>query len=748
MPEDFDTLTAARAYRAAGFSLLPVKADGSKAPALSAWKALQQHPPTDAQLQQWFGGPAPHGIGLIHGQVSGHSGALDFDQPGLYSEFARLCNTQGWGSLLDSLPLVETPSGGHHLLYRCTQPGGGNTKLAETPDRKTLIETRAEGGYTLAPGSPAACHPAGLPYCFARGGPDTVPILTAAERSALHDLARVFTKYADPRSVVDAPRPTTPSTGTRPGDDFNLRGDLPGHLEQRGWRQIGSSGDKGLWQRPGKEGPGISATTNYANTGLFYVFSANAAPFEPQRAYTPFAAYTLLEHGGDFAQAARTLSAEGYGEPPPARDLTAPVRVLEETHWPQADPTMFHSLAGDIVRVLEPHTEADPVALLVQLLTAFGSAIGRRAHFTAEADQHFGNLFVVMVGISAKGRKGTSWGHIKKLFALAAPHWETDCIQSGLSSGEGLIWHIRDAVEKPVKNKTTGEVELETLDPGIEDKRLLIMESEYASVLRVAGRDGSTLSAILRDAWDRGRLQTMTKTNAAKATGAHVSVIGHVTAEELRRELSSTEAANGFANRFLWFCVRRSKELPEGGSLTDDALYPLTARLSEAIETGRQTDRMARDDNARTLWHAVYHDLSEGGPGLSGAVTSRAEAQTMRLALLYALLDGANCIRREHLTAALAVWEYVEASARYIFGDSLGDPVADDILRALLTAPDGLSRNDLRELFQRHQSSGRVGQALALLAQHRRAECTMQTDTGGRPAERWHAIRSTATPAR
>ena len=408
--------------------------------------------------------------------------------------------------------------------------------------------------------------------------------------------------------------------------------------------------------------------------------------------------------------------------------------------WPKADPLLFHGLAGDIVRLIAPHTEADPVALLVQLLAAFGSALGRTAYFTAEADRHYANLFVVLVGISSKGRKGTSWGHIRRLMQLAEAHWETNCLQSGLSSGEGLIWHVRDAVEKLVKNKTTGEMEPEIVDPGIADKRLLVQESEYASVLRVAGRDGNTLSAILRDAWDKGRLQTMTKNSAAKATGAHVSVIGHVTADELRRELSSTEAGNGFANRFLWLCTKRSQELPEGGNLGEQDLRPLAGRLSAAIDTGRQRNELRRDDDARALWFAVYHDLSAGGPGLAGAVTSRAEAQTMRLALLYALLDGADCIRREHLTAALALWEYVEASAKYVFGDSLGDPVADDILRALKNALDGMSRNELRELFQRHQSSDRVGQALALLAQHHRARMETRTDTGGRPAERWYAV--------
>ena len=254
----------------------------------------------------------------------------------------------------------------------------------------------------------------------------------------------------------------------------------------------------------------------------------------------------IMQHGGMAGDVQAVISAAvRYVKPAPIR------ACLAAEPWPEAAPEMFYGLAGEIVRLVEPHTEADPVALLVQLLAAFGSAIGRSAHFLAEADQHFGNLFVVMVGVSSKGRKGTSWGHIKKLFALAASDWEANCLQSGLSSGEGLIWHVRDAVEKPVKNKTTGEIEMETIDPGVAEKRLLVMESEYASVLRVAGRDGNTLSAVLRDAWDRGWLQTMTKTNAAKATDAHVSLIGHVTADELRRELSSTEAGNGFANRFL-----------------------------------------------------------------------------------------------------------------------------------------------------------------------------------------------------
>ena len=310
------TLAAACQYLHAGFSLIPLKADGSKAPALAAWKVYQTRCPTETELDDWFGMDTPRGIGLIHGAVSGHSEALDFDQPGLYEQFADLCIPQGLGDLLDALPLVQTPSGGRHLLYRCQEPVSGNQKLAETPERKTLIETRGEGGYTVAPGSAASCHPAGTPYQFLRGHPGTLPTITASDRAALLNTARLLNECADPAQLVHAPRSRSPDAvaGLRPGDDYNGRGDWPALLERHGWQHFGTSGDKGLWQRPGKQGRGLSATSNYAGSGLFYVFSANAPPFAPLRAYAPFSLYALLEHSGDYAAAAGQLAQDGYGQ--------------------------------------------------------------------------------------------------------------------------------------------------------------------------------------------------------------------------------------------------------------------------------------------------------------------------------------------------------------------------------------------------------------------------------------------------
>lgn len=403
------------------------------------------------------------------------------------------------------------------------------------------------------------------------------------------------------------------------------------------------------------------------------------------------------------------------------------------------DEAAFQGLAGEIVRALEPHTEADPVALLIQFLVAFGSVIGSAPHFNAEADYHALNLFAVLVGATSKGRKGTSWGHVRRLFERVDELWTGLRVQAGLSSGEGLIWAVRDQI---VKLKKNGEEEI--VDPGVDDKRLLVLEAEFASTLRVLGRDGNTLSATIRQAWDTGDLRALTKNNPAKATGAHVSIVGHVTRDELLRYLTSTETGNGFGNRFLWLCVRRSKCLPEGGRIEEVSFNPLVECLHRALEFAKPVGEIKRDDEAREIWFKVYPELSKGKPGLLGAVTSRAEAQVMRLACLYALLDMSYFIAPKHLKAALALWEYCETSTYFIFGDALGDPVADEVLRALRVNAQGLTKTEIRDLFGRNKETREIERALAALLGGGRVRKIME-QSKGRPTERWFALRASTT---
>jgi DNA replicative helicase MCM subunit Mcm2 (Cdc46/Mcm family) len=267
---------------------------------------------------------------------------------------------------------------------------------------------------------------------------------------------------------------------------------------------------------------------------------------------------------------------------------------------------------------------------------------------------------------------------------------------------------------------------------------LLVVESEFASTLRVLNREGNTLSPVIRNSWDTGDLNILTKNSPAKATDAHITIIGHITQQELIRYLSDTEAGNGFGNRFLWVCVTRSKCLPEGGQINEVDFIPLIQRLKEAVEFAHKSRLITFNEEARHLWHKVYPDLSEGKPGLVGAMIARAEAQVIRLSIIYALLDLSTVIRKEHLEAALAVWRYCEDSCRYIFGNALGDPVADGLLRTLRSRPDGMNRTEMNKMFKGHTKSNQIERALGLLEELGSAKREIQ-ETGGRPSEVWFA---------
>jgi len=415
--------------------------------------------------------------------------------------------------------------------------------------------------------------------------------------------------------------------------------------------------------------------------------------------------------------------------------------IEESIAPPQLSDQALYGLAGEIVRTLEPHTEADNAALLVQLLAGFGCLIGKKPYFRAEADHHYTKLFAVIVGASSKGRKGTSWGQIKKLLFRVDESF-ADCVQDGLSSGEGLIYHVRDPQSKqiPIKQKgiITGYQE-EIVDAGATEKRAFVVEPEFARVLRAMQREGNILSSIIRQAWDSDRLKIMTK-NPIKASEAHISIIGHITIQELQRNLEETETANGFANRFLWIFTRRSKYLPEGGNLQESELNSLISKLNTAVTYDRMTDELKRDEEARQKWIEIYPKLSDGHTGLLGSVTSRAEAQVMRIASIYALLEREKVIRLEHLEAALALWQYSEDSAAYIFGNQTGNKTADAIYTALLGAEEGLTKTQIRDLFQRNQKIHETNSGLKVLLELGRIEFVKEP-TDGRPREIYQARR-------
>jgi hypothetical protein len=408
--------------------------------------------------------------------------------------------------------------------------------------------------------------------------------------------------------------------------------------------------------------------------------------------------------------------------------------------WPKLPPEALHGLAGEIVGTIAPQTESDPVAILGQQLAAFGNSVGRKSHFMVEGDSHHTNLFLCLVGESARARKGTSRGRVMQVMSVADDAWAKGCVTGGLTSGEGLIWCVRDPIQRnePIKEKgrVTG-YQMVVADEGVTDKRLFVVESEFAQVLRVLQREGNSLSPIIRQSWDTGNLRTLTKNNPARATGAHVSVTAHITRPELAKYLKYTEALNGFANRFIWLACRRSQLLPDGGQHLD--LSPLGARLKSALEKARQIGKLTRSEAAGKSWREVYPELVAERPGLYGAVTGRAEAQVLRLSMTYALMDTSAIIGVEHLRAALAFWSIGDASAKMIFGAEPDDPLPGLVLEKIQQSTDGLTRTQLRDAFHRNIPSKDLLAALAKLRDRGNVWSEEDRRTGGRPAERWLA---------
>jgi hypothetical protein len=315
--------------------------------------------------------------------------------------------------------------------------------------------------------------------------------------------------------------------------------------------------------------------------------------------------------------------------------------------------------------------------------------------------------------------------------------WWKRRVTSGLSTGEGLIHAVRDEIKESVPIKERGKVtdyQEQVTDPGEPDKRLLCVESELGRALQSAARDGNTLSPVIRLAWDGDALRVLTKNSRETCAAPHISIIGHITNTELQRLLSESDAANGFANRFLWVCSTRSKCLPFGGKVDRDALALLCDRLRAAVDFARSVGEVAWAPDAAQRWKDVYPELSEGKAGLLGMVTARAEAQTMRLALVYALLDKSAELRLAHLSAALELWRYCSDSAAFIFGASLGDPLANAILEVLRTHPEGITRTELSNHFGRNKPKAALDAAITA-AQRCGSLRTEKRKTGGRMVE-------------
>lgn len=380
-------LAAAIDLAAHGCSVVPVRTDGTKAPAVT-WKAGQAHRAELGQLEAWFTGTTYDGLGVITGTISGNLEMFEIEGRAnhLTTRLATLMNDNGFGDLWTRLCagyLEQSPSGGLHWLYRVDGPARGNTKLSRRPSTEdelaehqaterakahttisdpdqraarlakidaltriqvpqVLIETRGEGGFTVTAPSGGRSHPTGQPWRILAGNPATIPTITVDERDALHAIANMLDEMpaADPgpdrhlHAVGTTPAADRP--GDRPGDDYNNRANWDDILTPHGWARTRHFGGHCYgWTRPGKNpGDGISATTGRNDADNLYVFSSSTE-FDTEKAYSKFGAYTHLEHAGDYAAAARALRTAGYGTP---SEEARPANVIDLIPTPTGTP--------------------------------------------------------------------------------------------------------------------------------------------------------------------------------------------------------------------------------------------------------------------------------------------------------------------------------------------------------------------------------------------------------------------------
>jgi hypothetical protein len=575
---------------------------------------------------------------------------IDFDCAGEAYEAWRSMVEELEPGLVDRLYVESTPSGGRHLVYRCESPVCGNTKLAQrrdvvggeaavevagktlTPRRGpdgtwsvavTLIETRGEGGMFLCAPSPG--------YEAITGSLENPPMVSTEEREVLLGCAWRM-DHAEP--VVAGAPARAAGPHLRPGDDYNARGDAREILRQHGWELV-KGGENEHWRRPGK----VSGTSATLKGGVFYVFSSNAAPFEPNQAYAPFAVYAMLEHGGDFAAAASELRRQGFGtEQPECGDIDLsglagecePAERVERPNDPGPFPSHLLTVPGLIGEVVAHNLEYAPRP---QPQLALAGAIALQAVLAGRkvCDERGNRTNVYCVGLA---KSGAGKDHARKLtrdilFAAGADALEGN---EDLASDAGLF----TAVET---------------QPAI-----LFQLDEFGRFLRTIGDPKkaphlfNVLTAFMKfyssaDTFVRGKAYADAKRNKSVDQPC-VVLYGTTVPDSFWESMTSESLSDGFIGRLLVFesperpkrqrrarvappqsvvdRVRWWSEFVPGGNLHKEHPRPLV--VTATPEASARFDALADHADA---------EMEAKGEGIA-AVWSRAEEKACRLALIYA----------------------------------------------------------------------------------------------------------------
>jgi Bifunctional DNA primase/polymerase, N-terminal len=643
------TLAAALDLHAAGFCPIRVSTDGSKKP-LGTWKHYQARRPTEDQVCAWFAAGYP-GIGIVTGAASGNAEMLEFEgraiREGVFAAWGALMDASGLGDIKAKLVGYAdwTPKGGIHFHYRLHgQPVPGNTKLARRPSNaeelaaspddkvQTLIETRGEGGFVVTAPSNGTTHDTGRPWRRASGGPRTTPTLTVDEHDALMTACRALDQMPEPAAEPNpfAKPARGGSGGDRPGDDYNRRARWEDILT--GWTKVYTAGTTSHWRRPGKS-VGTSATTGRNDADNLYVFSSSTE-FDPEKPYSKFAAYTLLQHRGDWSAAARQLAADGYGEQRQRSNASgAPdpdgVGGLPDEFWSKRK-WLEH------VRAAAWSRGCSAEAVLGAVLPRIAAQSSHFIKLPAPVGSRVGlTLLAALVGPPGSTKSSSEAVAVDLLPAEKNTPLSPEGDEVQVGSGEGLLDVLFGMVEETGPDGKPQKVKRQVR------YNLFAYIDEGETLARQAKRNGqSTTLPTFRTSFTDGPLGQANATEERKRRiprGQYVFgiVLG---IQPAKAEDLFTDAGAGTPQRFVW--MPADAEVPPPGQRPD---WPGTLTRPKPAQVNLEVVDSVADE---IQWN--HHHRRSGCDPLD----EHADLIRFKLAGVLAVMDGSHTIAEEHWALA------------------------------------------------------------------------------------------------
>jgi hypothetical protein len=634
---------AALTYTKSGLSVVPTGKD--KIP-LNSWKPMQIAIPSGESVKIDFSKPGTC-VALVAGKVSGNLEMLDFDFEGTFFDAWKELVEKEFPGLIERLIKQKTQNGGCHIAYRCPDTEiPGNMKLAseciEVPNQgdhefkgkafkaisrngkyfiaPTFIETRGEGGYFLAYPSPG--------YLIEQNRFSQIPNISKEEREILIESAKALNKWVPEQTTSTKPTKTKYLDQKTPGDDFEQRGDVESVLKNHGWTNTGRTatvnGDPGEhWRRPGKE-RGQSATL--INGKRLFVFSTNAAPFESDRVYTPFAIYAMLNNGGSFSAAAKELYRQGYGSKPEPELKPAAIKKPTSSLFPYQ---VMTGAAGYFANVYGSVIEAPEHFLFMAYLTCLGAVLSKRLTIKSEL-QTQPRLYVALVGESATDRKSTTLkiadNHFRSVVDQFSSCW-------GVGSAEGL--------QKMMKKNQEDDL------PGT----ILILD-ELKSFVNKCKIESSILLPTVNTLFESNRFESHTKNKSIEIENAHLCILAASTLNTYERIYTPAFIDIGFPNRVFLVTgtAKRQFSFPEKVDQSDTDV--MKSNLREVLRHAGNCPEFNITAEAKEMFHKWYLNLE------SSVHARRLDGYALRFMILLAANNMKDEIDVETVNHAIALCDW------------------------------------------------------------------------------------------